>query len=244
MKLFTTIMTCLSLTTLGLCGVESTHNLFADGSAAPNKACVEKHCKTGPRGHRGHRGHSGHRGDRGHRGPTGAQGPAGAVVTEYAEAYLTGISGGETGARFSVTTSTPPDNFTPVPFNSQGPISSNISYDPVTHIFTINTPGTYTIEYNITASALEDGQTYIEAQIWVNENQSAPIATTISPGLEGPMGPVSEALNQVTHVFSAGDTIQLVAVAWTQESPIYYGFQNGESLDSQQMAYISIKKVD
>lgn len=85
---------CLTLSALGLSGIESTQPSMSsqDGFASRDEVCVDKHCKRGPRGHRGKRGHKGHRGKIGSQGPTG---PAGAsAVQSFAEAYISGTGGG------------------------------------------------------------------------------------------------------------------------------------------------------
>jgi hypothetical protein len=206
-------------------------------STSQNEVCIDKHCKRGSRGHRGHRGKRGHKG---HTGKTGSQGPAGtSAIQSFAEAYITGTTGGSLPF--------PTGGAAPVNFTNEGVKSSDINYDSVTKIFTINTSGIYTIEYNVKASApfsSENAIDHIEIQVLVN---GAPLLdrTTIVPGVIGQSPNVNsyaEATNQFTMSFAAGNTIQLMAEAFLtpNNDDVFYGWP---SQGIQQMAYISIEKI-
>jgi hypothetical protein len=238
-KIYATILTCLTLSALELSGIESTQPYISpqDGSASRDEVCVDKHCKRGPRGHRGERGHKGHRGKIGSQGPTGPTGPAGAsAVQSFAEAYISDSGG---------TRPFPTITFDPVDFNLEGVKSSDIDYDSSTKIFTLHTAGTYTIEYNVKAScpfSMEFRIDHIEVQVWINGVELTD-RTTIVPGIfDATNGHVyAEATNQLTQAFTAGDTIQLRTRAFLNaEGTAFYGWP---SQGVQQMAYISIEKI-
>ncbi len=226
-KMVVAIFTCLSIATLGMNSLKASQAVSQE-PLLTKETSVEKHCQRGPRGHRGHRGYKGHHGKQGPQGPAGTS-----AAAEFGEAYLI---------------STPPDQifipdttFGAVQFTHVGPLSSGVTYDPSTWTFTVNTAGTYTIEFDVKAGPYRSGLFPalvgpLKVKVVIN---GADQVATIVPHLSTANSFYAEASNQITRVLSAGETIQLQALIALGSPFFIYGIPG----DSQEAAFISIEKI-
>jgi hypothetical protein len=235
-KIVVAIMTCMSLATLSVDALETSQ--FISQELVPTKeVSVEKHCERGPRGHRGHRGHQGHRGHHGKIGPIGPQGPAGtSAAGEFGEAYLIPIWTQSPPSQFFV----PNVVYGPVQFTDVGPLSSGVTYNPATWTFTVNSAGTYTIEFAVKTSPygiLGFSPLPLNVKVVINGVDQVP---TMVPFLQtAAISFYAEAANQITRVIPAGATIQLQALSVNDNPTFIYGISG----DAQEAAYISIEKI-
>jgi hypothetical protein len=237
-KIVVTLFACMSLATLGMDALELSQPTSQE--PVPTKEIsVEKHCERGPRGHRGHRGPRGHRGHHGKIGPIGPQGPAGtSAAGEFGEAYLIPSWTQSPPSQFFI----PNVTYGPVQFTDLGPLSSGVTYNPATWTFTVNTPGTYTIEFAVKAalspnSLITGAPTTLNAKVVISGVDQVPtMASLLSKASRGVYG---EAANQITRVIPAGATIQLQAFIATNTPTFIYGISG----DAQEAAYISIEKI-
>ena len=233
-KILVSILASVSLCITGmeiLEAVETIHQI-SQGQNSSHETMVEKHCKRGPRGPRGHRGHRGKRGDRGLSGG------------EFAEAYIVAPSGS--------TIPVPKNALAPVQFTSVGPISPNISYDPATWTFTVNTSGIYTIEYGALATTLLSGtQPILDMTLSVLINNLQDGITDVLgliPTDTADFSSTANPSNQITRKLAAGTTITLVTSANNPNAgpdfaPVYGISQTILLLPFLDVAYISIEKI-
>ena len=124
-------------------------NLEAEVPYLQDHLCTKDHNRgpRGPRGHRGKRGHRGYKGATGVAGQIGATGPAGSTVIAMAQQFSPSVVG-VTGPTF-----TGADELQLIPIGSTGgsytTSGSDISFDPTTSSFTVNTSGTYLLRYGM-----------------------------------------------------------------------------------------------
>ena len=227
-KMVIALFSCMSLATLGMDALETSQPVSQE--PLPTKeVSVEKHCERGPRGHRGHRGHHGKHGK------IGPQGPAGtSAAGVFGEAYLIPDWIQEPTEQYIV----PNGTYAPVQFTFLEPLSSGITYNPLNWTFTVNTTGTYTIEYSVKSSAYDKSNPLtlnVKVVLGVDDQ-----VETLVPFLNALDAPYAEAANQITRVIPAGTTIQLQARTLSKEPAI---FIYGISGDKQEAAYISIEKI-
>ena len=230
-KIVVALFTCMTLGSLGITALET--SLPISQEPVPSKeVSVEKHCERGPRGHRGHRGHHGKQGK------IGPQGPAGtSAAGEFGEAYLIPNWTDTPPPRYIV-----PTLYAPVQFTTAGPLSSGVTYNSSTWTFTVNTAGTYTIEFDVKATFTSKEIDISEvgplsAKVVIGVDDQAP---TIVPMLRASTGYYAEAANQITQFIPAGTTIQLQAQCPnTNQIPVLYGISG----DLQEATYICIEKV-
>ena len=135
----------------------------ATGAAGPTGATGQ----TGATGTAGPTGATGQTGATGAAGPTGATGATGPVGMGIAQSFVPGI----TGATQSLT-GTSPGTFAIVNLDHGTTTSSDITFNAATHLFTVNTTGTYLISYGLTAVAeadlMEDFTTDYTATTWIS----------------------------------------------------------------------------
>lgn len=148
-----------------------------------------------------------------------------------------------------------PTTLAPVDFNVQGPLSSNVQFNPLNGIFTVNVPGTYTIEYALKGSATlsfdPPALPFGAITLGVSVN-GTPDVISFVPGIftstnfEQGTRLFAEATNQITRVLSAGDTVQLLVKATPvipEPVPFYPVYGIPGATGPQEVAYISLEKI-
>jgi hypothetical protein len=138
--------------------------------------------------------------------------------------------------------------FEQVPFTDIGPLS-NVTYDNGTNTFTVNSAGTYLIDYygvcSMATNQVEGVIGFFGLQVLVN---GVPDGITFIPGtppVDGSFDISSyvQASNQIVRALSAGTTIQLQARAYTPTSGSptpRYGFA---SADNEEGAHLTITRI-